>query len=70
MNTHKMVADFWTPQNTDAKWPDWKNYMMEFDSHLLEDASFLRLKNLQLAQALARLDPRCPEWSENHLHRT
>ena len=48
-NTHKSVSDYWTPENKDAKWPDWsQGYTMEFDSHLLEDASFLRLKNLQI----------------------
>ena len=48
-NTHKSVSDYWTPENKDAKWPDWsQGYKMEFDSHLLEDASFLRLKNLQI----------------------
>lgn len=55
MNTNKAVSDFWTPYHTDAKWPDWsKGYTMQFDSHLLEDASFLRLKNLQIAYALPK----------------
>ena len=55
MNTNKAVSDFWTPTHTDAKWPDWsKGYSMQFDSHLLEDASFLRLKNLQIAYALPK----------------
>ena len=48
-NTHKGVSDFWTPDNTDAKWPDWsKGVVMQFDTHLLENASFLRMKNLQV----------------------
>ena len=64
MNTHKMVADFWTPQNTDAKWPDWQNYMMQFDSHLLEDASFLRLKNLQVGYSLPK---RWLDWTHGVL---
>lgn len=52
-NTHKSVSDFWTPDHTDAQWPAWsKITSMEFDTHLLEDASFLRLKNLQVAYAL------------------
>lgn len=55
MNTNKAVSDYWTPNHTDAKWPDWsKGYTMQFDSHLLEDASFLRLKNLQIAYALPK----------------
>ena len=54
-NTHKMVQDFWTPENTDAKFPDWsKGQTMEFDTHLYENADFLRLKNLQIAYDLPR----------------
>lgn len=46
-NQIKVVSDFWTPYNTDAKYPDWsKGYAMQFDTHMLEDASFLRLKSL------------------------
>lgn len=55
MNTRKDVADFWTPEHTDAKWPDWsKGVQMQFDSHLLENASFLRLKNLQVGYSLPK----------------
>lgn len=53
MNTHKSMSDFWTPDNTNAKYPAWnKGVTMQFDTHILEDASFLRLKNLQVAYAL------------------
>ncbi len=53
MNTHKAMADFWTPDNTDAKYPAWsKGAIMQFDTHLLEDASFIRLKNLQVGYSL------------------
>lgn len=52
-NTMKGVSDFWTPQNTDAKWPDWsKGYVMQFDTHLYENANFLRLKSLQVGVSL------------------
>ena len=52
---HKDVADFWTPENTDAKYPAWsKGYVMEFDTHVYESADFLRLKNLQIAYDLPR----------------
>ncbi len=52
-NQHKMVSDFWTPYNTNAKFPDWsKGYQMQFDTHLLEDASFLRLKSLVVGYSL------------------
>ena len=55
MNTNKAVSDFWTPDHTDAAWPDWsKGAVMQFDTHLLEDASFLRLKNLQIAYSLPK----------------
>jgi len=48
---HKDVADFWTPENTDAAYPDWsKGEVMQLDdTHLMENADFLRLKNLQIA---------------------
>lgn len=52
-NVSKAASDFWTPDNTDAKYPDWgKGYQMQFDTHLLENSSFLRLKNLQVGYAL------------------
>ncbi|MBQ6576405.1 MAG: SusC/RagA family TonB-linked outer membrane protein [Bacteroidales bacterium] len=47
-NTYRGVSDFWTPENHNAKYPDWsKGYILQFDTHLYENASFLRLKNLQ-----------------------
>lgn len=52
---HKDVQDFWTPSNTDAKYPDWsKGEVMQFDTHLYESADFLRLKNLQVAYTLPK----------------
>ena len=52
-NQHKGISDFWTETNRDAKWPDWRQgQSMQFDTHILEDASFLRLKNLQVAYAI------------------
>ncbi len=52
---HKMVNDFWTPTNTDARFPDWsQGYTMQFDTNLYENANFLRLKNLQVAYDLPR----------------
>ena len=48
-NTSKDCADYWTPENPNAKFPSWTNeYIMQFDTHLLENASFMRLKNLQI----------------------
>ena len=52
---HKEVTDFWTPEHTDAKFPDWsKGYSMQFDTHVYDCADFLRLKNLQVAYSLPR----------------
>ena len=52
---HKDVQDFWSPDNTDAKYPDWsKGEVMQFDTHLYENADFLRLKNLQIAYSLPK----------------
>lgn len=53
-NTYiKDVSDFWTPDNTDAKYPDWtKGESMQFDTRFYEDASFLRLKALQIGYSL------------------
>lgn len=49
-NANKRVSDFWTPENRNAAYPDWsKGYEMQFDTHMLENASFLRLKSLVLA---------------------
>ena len=54
-NQHKGISDFWTESNRDAKWPDWRQgevAYMQFDTHLIEDASFLRMKNLQVGYSL------------------
>lgn len=55
-NQHKSVSDFWTPYHTNAKYPDWsKGYQMQLsDTHILENASFLRLKNLTIGYALSK----------------
>lgn len=52
-NQRKSVNDFWTAENPDAKYPNWvEGYVLQFDDHLLENASFMRLKNLQIGYAL------------------
>ena len=52
-NKIKAVSDYWTPNNRNARFPDWtKGQRTYFDTHLYEDASFLRLKNLQIGIAL------------------
>lgn len=53
VNNIRDVADYWTPQNPNAKYPDWtQGYTMQFDTHLIEDASFMRLKSLQVGVSL------------------
>lgn len=52
-NQRKSVNDFWTAENPDAKYPNWvEGYVLQFDDHLLENASFMRLKNLQIGYSL------------------
>ncbi len=54
-NQHKMVNDFWRADNKNAKFPDWsKGWGMQFDTHLLENASFMRLKSLQIGYELPK----------------
>ena len=49
----KDISDFWTPANRNAKWPDWtKGETVQFDTHIYENASFLRLKALQVGYSL------------------
>lgn len=52
-NQSRAVSDFWTPEHRNARFPDWSNgTTMQFDTHLLEDASFMRLKSFQVAYDL------------------
>lgn len=52
-NTSANVLDYWRKPGDIAQYPDWtKNYTMQFDTHLLEDASFMRLKNLTVSYTL------------------
>ena len=52
---HKMVNDFWTPEHTNARFPDWsQGYTMEFDTHLLQSSDFLRLKSLRIGYDLPK----------------
>ncbi len=64
-NTMKDVADFWTPTHTDAAWPDWSSgAVMQFDTNLLENESFLRLKNLQIGYSFPQ---KLLNWSDGVL---
>ncbi|WP_337616659.1 SusC/RagA family TonB-linked outer membrane protein [Prevotella sp.] len=54
-NQKKNTADYWTEDNKNAKFPNWADgYVMDFDDHLLENASFLRLKNFQIGYELPK----------------
>ena len=54
-NTRYTVNDFWTPENRNARFPS-PDHMMwtEFDSRLIDNASFMRLKNLTLGYVFPR----------------
>ncbi|MEO9892413.1 TonB-dependent receptor [Aurantibacter sp.] len=46
----EVYEDHWTPQNTDAKYPKITDKLdMNFSERLIEDGSFLRLRNIELA---------------------
>ncbi|SMC57735.1 SusC/RagA family TonB-linked outer membrane protein [Pedobacter nyackensis] len=47
-NQMKEVLDFWTPENLDAKYPRPSNVNPLVSDRFFEDASFLRLRNVQL----------------------
>ena len=52
-NQKKGTEDCWSKTNTNAKFPDWtQGYTLQFDDHLLENASFMRLKNLMIGYSL------------------
>jgi len=52
-NQDRAVRDFWTEDNRNARFPDWRQgQQIEFDSQLLSNASFMRLKNLTLSYNL------------------
>ncbi|MEG0519398.1 MAG: SusC/RagA family TonB-linked outer membrane protein [Bacteroidales bacterium] len=55
MNTSSNVLDYWKNPGDIAAYPNWKDSpVMQFDTHLLENASFMRLKNLTLSYTLPK----------------
>lgn len=53
MNTSTNVLDSWKKPGDIAAYPNWADQpVMQFDTHLMSDASFLRLKNLTLSYTL------------------
>ncbi len=54
-NQKKGTEDCWSEENPNAKFPKWSDgYTLQFDDHLLENASFLRLKNFQIGYQLPK----------------
>lgn len=54
-NAIREVNDYWTPENRNAKYPDWTTGVtMNFDTHLYQNADFMRLKNLQVGYSLPK----------------
>jgi TonB-linked SusC/RagA family outer membrane protein len=54
-NQDRSVNDFWRNPGDNAKFPDWRQRQeMEFDTRLLSNASFMRLKNLTVSYNLPR----------------
>ena len=51
-NQSKSVQDYWKKPGDNTRFPKWGEQFSQFDSRLIEDASFLRLKNITLAYSL------------------
>ncbi len=51
-NQHETVLDYWKEPGDQTEFPAWGNQFTQFDSRLVEDASFMRLKNLTFSYAL------------------
>lgn len=51
--SQKVIGNFWTKPGDHALYPDYDNYeFMQFDSRLIQDASFMRLKILEIGYQL------------------
>ncbi len=59
-NRQRYVLDRWTPTNTDTDVPSFvrPSRPFDFNSRVVEDASFVRLRNFRLAYAIPGLDNR------------
>ncbi|TXH56581.1 MAG: SusC/RagA family TonB-linked outer membrane protein [Bacteroidia bacterium] len=53
-NTRRETLDYWKQAGDVTKYPAWSYRFSEFDSRLIEDASFLRLKTLMLGYNLPK----------------
>ena len=54
-----VVYDHWTPENTDAKYPNlWTSASYQVSDRWVYDASYIRLKNLELSYSIPCSDNR------------
>lgn len=54
-NQSTNVLDYWKQEGDVKNYPDWsKGQVMQFDTHLIEKADFLRLKNLTVSYTLPK----------------
>lgn len=51
-NHNRNVRNYWKNPGDDALFPKWGQHFMEFDTRLIEDASFIRMKNITLSYTL------------------
>jgi len=52
MNARRITQDFWTPDNPEARFPSPRFQFSQFDDRIIENASFMRLKNLSLGYSI------------------
>lgn len=50
----RIIGNYWTPTNTNAEYPSLDHTTLEFDTRILENASFLRLKNITISYNLPK----------------
>ena len=54
-NQRKVVKDFWKQPGDNARYPDYKRYLFtEFDSRMIQNASFMRMKNLTIGYVVPK----------------
>ncbi|APU09370.1 SusC/RagA family TonB-linked outer membrane protein [Cellulophaga lytica] len=51
-NTAKVSNDYWRNPGDETQFPSWDYQFTQFDSRLIEDASFIRMKNISLGYSL------------------
>jgi hypothetical protein len=51
-NQSNFVLDYWKAPGDETRFPRWQSQFTQFESRLIEDASFMRMKNLTLSYTL------------------